>query len=128
MVYDQMRDLEKRLIQKSIPSRRVSEQCHVSIKELSIFHTSDRSEREEAHVKNVLSSKYQQIKSTYKEILFFLFEIIILVFFFFKLKTNFSELKINHHCLNRGINGSLLVSDGSYKNMPMNRAPLVRAE
>ncbi len=51
IVYDQMRDSEKRLIQKSIPFRRVSEQCHVSIKELSIFHTSDRSGREEAHVK-----------------------------------------------------------------------------
>lgn len=54
-VYDQMRDLEKSLIQKSIPSRRVSEQCHVSIKELSIFHTSDRSEREDAHVKKTSS-------------------------------------------------------------------------
>lgn len=38
-VYDQIRDLDKRLIQKSIPSRRVSEQCHVNIKESKIFHT-----------------------------------------------------------------------------------------
>lgn len=82
IVYDQMRDSEKRLIQKSIPFRRVSEQCHVSIKELSIFHTSDRSESEEAHVKNVLSSQYQQIKSTYREMLFFLFEITIILVFF----------------------------------------------
>lgn len=58
--YDQMRD-EKNfclILQKSIPWRRVSEQCHVSIKDLNILCAFNRVDTK---VKDFLLSEYQQI-------------------------------------------------------------------
>lgn len=58
--YDQMRD-EKNfclILQKSIPWRRVSEQCHVSIKDLNILCAFNRVD---IKVKDFLPSECQQI-------------------------------------------------------------------